>query len=100
SSTLCDSRKGDSCHTDPNNVTAKICTPLHVVNIGAQCGAVGAPPVNQLCSAYAICGGGPPTTCNARVQQGQPCTATPGNCYPGLSCIGGTCQPPAPVNCP
>jgi hypothetical protein len=99
-STLCDTRKGDSCRADPNNPASQICTALAVVNVGAQCGTFGVPPTTQLCSSYAICTGTGTMTCAARVTMGQPCTASPNNCYPGLTCTGGTCQQGTPPMCP
>jgi hypothetical protein len=91
-STLCDARKGDTCQPDPQNPGAHVCTPIHVVMIGAQCGTFGSPPTMQLCSAYAICSGAGTMMCAARVMLNQPCTASPDNCYPGLVCTAGTCQ--------
>jgi hypothetical protein len=92
---LCDLRRGHTCEVDSNN--NHVCTPPHVVQAGAQCGPVMS--FTQVCSAYAICGGGAPTTCQLRVTAGMPCTTVPDNCYPGLQCKAGTCQPPDPVTC-
>jgi hypothetical protein len=88
---LCDFRKGDTCAPNPAG-GGNICTPISVVGVGGQCGPVGAPPINQICSSYALCTGAPTLTCVARVQPDGACTAQPDNCYPGLRCTGGTCQ--------
>jgi hypothetical protein len=98
--TLCDARLGDSCQPDPAAPMNHVCTPIHVVLAGAQCGNVGTPPVFQLCSAYALCSGSAPTVCSLRVPEGAPCTATPDNCYPGFTCMAGMCTAPSPPVCP
>ena len=94
---LCDTDLELSCQVNDDGID--VCTPPVFVKDGAQCGLVDG--AMQLCSAYALCNTEDTTVCVLRKREGETCTATPiDNCYPGLSCKGGTCQVGDPPDCP
>lgn len=94
---LCDTRLGLRCLQDQNGQNT--CLPPAVVRVGAQCN-ITVQGRMQVCSNVAICNMATPRVCELRKRLGEPCTAQPDNCFPGLTCRNGMCAAPMPPTCP